>query len=138
MNSLYVDTSALMKLFVDEEFTEQCKKIISEYSEIYFSQIGVTETLINLRKRLSTQEFAIASKLFEADIATFNIIDFDERISHSAVDISEGTNLATLDAIHLASALKIRDAGIDFLTYDTVQHKAAKSLGLKTPSLKSR
>ena len=138
MNSLYVDTSALMKLFVDEEFTEQCKKIISEYSEIYFSQIGVTETLINLRKRLSTQEFAIASKLFEADIATFNIIDFDERISHSAVDISEGTNLATLDAIHLASALKIRDAGIDFLTYDTVQRKAAKSLGLKTPSLKSR
>ena len=138
MNSLYVDTSAMMKIYVDEEFAEQCKKIISEYSEIYLSQIGVTETLINLRKRLSTQEFAMAARLFEIDIATFNIIDFNEQISYSAVAISEGTSLATLDAIHLASAMRIRDAGIDFLTYDTVQRKAAKSLGLKTPGLKSR
>ena len=127
-----------MKIYVDEEFAEQCKNIISEYSEIYLSRIGVTETLINLRKRLSTQEFALAAKFFEIDIASFNIIDFNEQISYSAVAISQGTNLATLDAIHLASALKIRDAGIDFLTYDTVQRKAAKSVGFITPGLKSR
>ena len=133
MTSLYVDSSALIKIYVAEEFSEQSKEIIARYREIYLSQIGVTETLINLRKRLSTHEFAMATKLFEVDIATFNIIDFDEQISHSAVDISEGTNLATLDAIHLASALKVRDADIDFLTYDTVQRKAAKSLGLRTP-----
>ena len=133
MTSLYVDSSALIKIYVAEEFSEQSKEIIARYREIYLSQIGVTETLINLRKRLSTHEFAMATKLFEVDIATFNIIDFDEQISHSAVDISEGTNLATLDAIHLASALKVRDADIDFLTYDTVQRKVAKSLGLRTP-----
>ena len=127
-----------MKIYVDEEFAEQCKKIIGEYSEIYLSRIGVTETLINLRKRLSTQEYAMAAKLFEVDIATFNIIDFNEQISYSAVDISQGTNLATLDAIHLASDLKIRVAGIDFLSYDTVQRNVAKSLGFKTPGLKSR
>ena len=133
MTSLYVDSSALIKIYVAEEFSEQSKEIIARYREIYLSQIGVTETLTNLRKRLSTHEFAMATKLFEVDIATFNIIDFDEQISHSAVDISEGTNLATLDAIHLASALKVRDADIDFLTYDTVQRKVAKSLGLRTP-----
>ena len=138
MSSLYVDTSALMKIYVDEEFTEQSKKIISEYSDIYLSQIGVTETLINLRKRLSTREFAMAAKIFEVDIAAFNIIDFDEKISDLAVDISEGTNLATLAAIHLASAMSLGTKAIDFLTYDTVQRNAAKSLGLKTPGLKSR
>ena len=127
-----------MKIYVDEEFTEQSKKIISEYSDIYISQVGVTETLINLRKRLSTQEFAIASKIFEDDIATFNIIVFDRKLSYSAVEISQGTNLATLDAIHIASALKIRDPRVDFLTYDKTQQKAAKSLGLRTPGLKSR
>lgn len=127
-----------MKLYVDEDFTEQSKKIIAEYSDIYFSQIGVTETLINLGKRLSTQEFAIASKLFEADIPSFNLIVFDRKLSYSAVEISQGTNLATLDAIHIASAMKIRDPRVDFLTYDTVQQKVAKSLGLRTPGLKSR
>ena len=123
----------MMKIYIDEEFAAQCIKIMSEYSEIYLSQIGVTETLINLRKRLSTHEFAMAVKLFEADISTFNIIDFDEQISHSAVNISKSTNLATLDAIHLASALSLGTTEIDFLTYDTVQRKAAKSLGLRTP-----
>ena len=127
-----------MKLYVEEDFTEQAKKIIAEYSDIYFSQIGVTETLINLRKRLSAQEFAIASKLFEGDIASFNIIVLDQKLSYSAVEISQGTNLATLDAIHIASAMKIRDSRVDFLTYDTVQHKVAKSLGLRNPGLKSR
>ena len=42
-----------MKIYIDEEFAAQCIKIMSEYSEIYLSQIGVTETLINLRKRLA-------------------------------------------------------------------------------------
>jgi len=122
-----------MKIYIDEEFAAQCIKIIGEYSEIYLSQIGVTETLINLRKRLSTQEFAMAAKLFEVDVATFNIIDFDEQASDLAVEISQGTNLATLDAIHLASAISVESKRMDFLTYDKAQRKAAKTLGLKTP-----
>ena len=122
-----------MKIYIDEEFAAQCIKIMSEYSEIYLSQIGVTETLINLRKRLSTREFAMVVKLFEADISTFNIIEFDVQTSDLAVEISEGTNLATLDAIHLASAISVGSKAIDFLTYDSVQRKVAKSLGLRTP-----
>lgn len=136
MTSLYLDTSAMLKRYLEEEFSQQCEEIITEYQDKYISQIGVTETLINLRKRLSTHEFAIAAKIFEVDIAVFNIIDFDEKTSDLAVEISEGTNLATLDAIHLASALSLGSKTIDFLTYDTVQRKAAKSLGLKTPGLK--
>ena len=123
----------MMKIYIDEEFAAQCIKIMSDYSEIYLSQIGVTETLINLRKRLSTHEFAMAVKLFEADISTFNNIDFDVQTSDLAVEISRGTNLATLDAIHLASAISVGGKTIDFLTYDKAQHKAAKSLGLRTP-----
>ncbi len=123
----------MMKIYIDEEFAGQCIKIMSEYSEIYLSQIGVTETLINLRKRLSSREFTMAAKLFEVDISTFNIIDFDEQTSDLAVEISQGTNLAILDAIHLASAISVGSKRIDFLTYDKAQRKAAKSLGLRTP-----
>ena len=133
MTSLYVDSSAIIKLYVIEEFAEQCKKIIGEYDDKYISKIGVTETLINLRKRLSSHEFAMAARFFEIDLAAFNIIDFDEQASDLAIEISQGTNLATLDAIHLASAISVSSKAIDFLTYDTVQRKAAKSLGLKTP-----
>ena len=133
MTSLYLDSSALLKRYLEEEFSQQCEETIVKYQDKYISQIGVTETLINLRKRLSAAEFAMATKLFEADIATFNIIEFDEATSYLAVEISEGTNLATLDAIHLASAASLCSKTIDFLTYDKVQRKAAKSLGFKTP-----
>lgn len=123
----------MLKRYLEEEFSQQCEEIFAEYKDKYISQIGVTETLINLRKRLSTHEFAMAAKLFEVDIATFNIIDFDEQTSDLAVEISESTNLATLDAIHLASAISVGSKEIDFLTYDKGQRKAAKSLGLRTP-----
>ena len=123
----------MLKRYLEEEFSQQCEEIFAEYKDKYISQIGVTETLINLRKRLSTREFAMAVKLFDADISTFNIIDFDEQASDLAVEISESTNLATLDAIHLASAISVGNKAIDFLTYDAVQRKAAKSLGLRTP-----
>lgn len=123
----------MLKRYLEEEFSQQCEEIFAEYKDKYISQIGVTETLINLRKRLSTHEFAMAAKLFEVDIATFNIIDFDEQTSDLAVEISESTNLATLDAIHLASAISVGGKQIDFLTYDKGQRKAAKSLGLRTP-----
>jgi predicted nucleic acid-binding protein len=133
LTSLYLDSSALLKRYLEEEFSQQCEEIIVKYQDKYISQIGVTETLINLRKRLSASEFAMATKLFEADIAIFNIIEFDETTSDLAVEISEGTNLATLDAIHLASAASLGSKTIDFLNYDKVQRKAAKSLGFKTP-----
>jgi predicted nucleic acid-binding protein len=133
LTSLYLDSSALLKRYLEEEFSQQCEEIIIKYQDKYISQIGVTETLINLRKRLSAAEFAMAAKLFEADIAIFNIIEFDEATSDLAVEIAGGTNLATLDSIHLASAANLGSKAVDFLTYDKVQRKAAKSLGFKTP-----
>jgi len=133
LTSLYLDSSALLKRYLEEEFSQQCEEIIIKYQDKYISQIGVTETLINLRKRLSAAEFAMAAKLFEADIAIFNIIEFDEATSNLAVEIADGTNLATLDSINLASAASLGSKAIDFLTYDKVQRKAAKSLGFKTP-----
>ena len=133
MNHLYLDTSALLKVYIAEEFTEQCREIIAQYSNIYMSQVCVTETVINLRKRLSTREFAIASKFFKTDMASFNILDFDEEVSDLAIEISDGTSLATLDAIHIASAISLSVREMDFLTYDKAQRKAAKSLGLRTP-----
>ncbi len=66
-------------------------------------------------------------------MASFNILDFDEEVSDLAIEISDGTSLATLDAIHIASAMSLSVGEMDFLTYDKAQRKAAKSLGLRTP-----
>lgn len=130
MKPLYVDTSALLKRYVSETFSKQSSEIIAKFENIFTSQITITETLINLRKRLSKSEFAIAAKLFKEDIRTFNVISIDEKLSYEASEVADGNSLATLDALHIASALRFKGANISFLTYDKTQAVIAAKKGL--------
>lgn len=131
MASLYVETSALLKCYVLEPESDECKSILNEYSHWITSRITITETLINLRKRLSATEFAIAAKLFQTDINVFDVAEFDAELSLRASEVASGNSLATLDSIHLASALRVKGPQIAFLTYDKQLAKAAKRNGLK-------
>jgi uncharacterized protein len=131
MASLYVETSALLKCYVSEPESDACQSILDEHSHWVTSRITITETLINLRKRLSTAEFAIASKMFASDVKVFDVVEFDAELSFQASEVADGNNLATLDAIHLASALRVKGSQVAFLTYDKRLAKAAKKSGLR-------
>ena len=135
MASLYVETSALLKRYVLEPESEDCQILLDAHSHRITSRITITETLINLRKRLSTGEFAIASKLFQSDIDVFDVVEFDEELSVRASEVAAGDSLATLDAIHLASALRVKSPQLAFLTYDKRLAKSAKNSGLRVLGL---
>lgn len=132
MNLLYIDPSALLKRYLIEENSEECQEIISKFPNQCISNIGITEVLIALKKRLENREHLLASRLFEAELVAMNLIAFDHQISRDAVAVSDGKNLATLDSIHIASALRFKDHDITFLTYDRAQALAARRNGLKT------
>lgn len=131
MAPLYVETSALLKRYVQEPESDDCQAILNVHPHRITSRITITETLINLRKRLSTTEFAIASKLFRSDIIEFDLVEFDAELSLQAIEVADGNNLATLDSIHLASALRIKGQQLAFLTYDKRLANCAKKSGLR-------
>ena len=131
MKLVYLDTSAVLKRYIQEAESEECEQILSHFENFSISNIGVTETLINLRRKLGARESVIASRLFEADLAAFNIVNFSDEIGKDAVVASDRKNLATLDSIHIASALRFKKQDIAFLTYDRAQAQAAKRSGLK-------
>lgn len=131
MASLYVETSALLKRYVQEAESDNCQAILNVHPHLITSRITITETLINLRKRLSMTEFAIASKLFRSDIIEFDLVELDADLSLRASDVAAGNGLATLDAIHLASALRVKSPQLAFLTYDKRLANSAKKSGLK-------
>lgn len=135
MASLYVETSALLKRYVREPESDDCQMILDAHSHQITSRITITETLINLRKRLSTTEFGVASKLFASDVNVFGIVEFDAEISIRAIEVAAGNSLATLDAIHLASALRVKGPQVAFLTYDKRLANSAKKNGLKVLGL---
>ena len=135
MASLYVETSALLKRYVQEPESDDCQMILDAHSHRITSRITITETLINLRKRLSTTEFAIASKLFQSDIDVFDVVEFDAELGFRAIDAAAGNSLATLDAIHLASALRVKGPQVAFLTDDRRLANCAKKSGLRVLGL---
>ena len=132
MKLIYLDTSAVLKRYIDEADSEECEEILSNFQNFTTSNIGVTETIINLRRKLGVRENDIAVRLFKEDLAFFNIVNFSNEIGRDAVETSDGKNLATLDSIHIASALRFKSQDITFLTYDRAQGLAAKRNGLKT------
>lgn len=132
MSLLYIDSSAYLKRYFAEEDSDECEEIISRFTHHCISNIGVTEIFITLGNRLGARDHLLASRLFEAELAGLNVIAFDDQISSDAVSVSGGKNLATLDSIHIASALRFKSQEITFLTYDRSQALAAKRSGLKT------
>lgn len=131
MASLYVESSALLKRYVLELESGECHSILNAHAHWLTSRLTITEVLINLRKRLSQSEFALASVLFQADIARFEIVEFDAVMSLQAAEAAEGNKLSTLDSIHLASALRANSTHVTFLTYDKRLAAAAKKNGLR-------
>lgn len=66
---------------------------------------------------------------FASDMEQAVLVEPNGEVLREAVFCIEKTGLKTLDAIHLASALK---AGCDlFLTADKQQQKAARIMGLR-------
>jgi predicted nucleic acid-binding protein len=131
MASLYVESSALLKRYVYESESDECQSILDAHAHWLTSRITITEVLINLRKRLSQSEFAIASRLFQTDITVFDVVEFDADMSLRASEAAGGNHLATLDAIHLASALRAKSPRLSFLTYDKRLAAVAKKNGLR-------
>ena len=129
MVSLYVESSALLKRYVSESESNECQSILNAHAHWVTSRLTITEVLINLKRRLSQSEFAIASRLFQTDIACFDIVEFDAEMSLRASQGAGGNNLATFDSIHLASALRAKSTRITFLTFDKRLAAAAKKMG---------
>ena len=132
MRYLYTDSSALLKRYFIEASSELCQEIIANYSNLCISSLGIAEVLITLKRRLGLLDSELAVRIFEADLAFFTIVDFNREIGREAVEVSGGKNLATLDSIHIASALRFKNQDITFLTFDRAQALAARRNGLKT------
>lgn len=71
------------------------------------------------------------SKPAPSYLNSFDTVEFDDELSLQAVEVAQGNHLATLDSIHLASALRIRSTRIAFITYDKQLAKAARKNSLK-------
>ncbi len=128
--STYVDSSALLKRYVEEPDSEAADALLRADDELLTGRHTIVEVRRNLARLLSGAALAAARRAFADDLRSISIIELDEATCESAATIAETVGVRTLDALHLAAAQRISAPGLGFLTFDVRQAQAARALGM--------
>ena len=127
----YVDTSALLKLYVDEVDSDDAQRLIDADPVRVTSWVTLVEVRRNIARLLEGADLTRAREACEHDLDAMAVVNLDERGWRLAADIAETLGVRSLDALHLAAARQLRIADLLFCTFDLRQANAARQLGLR-------
>lgn len=126
--AVYLDTSAAVKLLVEEDESSALAQWLAGRTESVSSALLRTEIVRTIRRRLP-ERLERARR-----IATrVTLVAIDDEILNRAGDL-EPRAMRSLDAIHLATALRLADDLDALVTYDRRMIEAARALGLPVAS----
>ena len=135
---LYLDTSALVKLHVDEEGSDLVREAVGQAELTSTARIAYVEARAAFVRRRHTRELAPVDfrrvvRDLDADWSRYLRIDVTEPLIRLAAQLAERHGLRAYDAIHLASACMVRDrlaASVIFACWDSSLEAAAHREGL--------
>jgi len=127
--TLYVDTSALIKRYVYERDSEVAEQLMSTDSVLVTSRLTEVELRRNLTRLLEGDDLVRARRRVQADLDAFELVNLDAATCNEAARIAEQTLCRSLDALHVAAALRTGRT-TTLLTFDIRQAQAARSSGL--------
>lgn len=126
----YVDSSALLKRYLDEPDSDEAQALLDAAGGIFTSHVSVVEVRRGISRMENPVERGMAKTLFIHDLSLMFVIEADAKVCELAADFAERTSLRSLDAIHVASAHRALGATANFVTFDIRQGDAARNLGL--------
>jgi len=127
--SLYVDSSALLKRYIEEADSDRASEILEADSTWVTGRHTWVEVLRNLARLLEGSELARIEAAFRADWQGIHVVELDRATCEKAAEIARAESCRTLDALHLAAAQRVGGTALSFLTFDSRQARAARSLG---------
>jgi uncharacterized protein len=126
---MYVDTSALLKRYLDEPDSDAATRYLLTDHVWFSGRHTYVEVRRNLARALADEELVRMRDIFEADWRRTTIVELDEVTCRLAADIGEHTGLRSLDSLHLGAATRLGVQVLSFLTYDIRQAQVARGLG---------
>lgn len=111
---VYLDTSAVVPLLVQEPSTQICRRLWGEADERVTSRLTFVETAAALAAarrlgRLSQPEHYESWSIFVQIWPEFDVVEVDRDLSESAARMSSSLSLRGYDAVHCASAVAVDD-----------------------------
>jgi predicted nucleic acid-binding protein len=135
--TLYLDTSSLVKLYVQEAGSDDVRELADQAAVVATSTVAYPEArtaLARLRREgeLTAATFGAAKREFESDWPSYFTIDVSAALAREAGELAERYALRGFDAVHLATFAEVtRRAGsaeTRFSSFDDRLNKAARDV----------
>jgi predicted nucleic acid-binding protein len=131
----YFDTSALVKLYLTEDGTEQAMALfaaaeVAIVNALAFVEVGAALAAAVRAGRLQAAELAAKADL-QTLAETFVVVD-PGGVLDAAADAAERHALRAYDAVHLATALAVAADDLVFVCWDADLSATASRAGLTT------
>ena len=140
---LYLDTSALVKVYVTEPYREpvisamQEAETVASHRLVYVEAHAAFARALNERKLTEGQHEAVTRE-FRADWKNYLQVGTSQSLIQRAADLAEAFHLRACDSVHLAAAdvLHARsEETVLFACFDRKLNRAAVVLGLSSLKL---
>jgi predicted nucleic acid-binding protein len=139
---LYLDTSALVKFYVEEPGSRVVRALLERAQVVSTSRVAYVEMRAGLARKLRQgelreEEYKRILSDFEKDWKDYFVIEVSEGVANLGGELVEKHPLRALDALHLASALFLRErvrSDVFFSSFDERLNEAAQAEGLAVPS----
>ncbi len=128
MMNLYLDSSALVKRYVEEEDSDAVLAAMEDADAWSMCRIGFVETI----RAVALAGGRKAVRKIEREWLSFDVIEVDRTLAEHAAELTLSSELRSLDALHLAAALVLPPESLTIATWDTRLHRAAREQGLAT------
>jgi uncharacterized protein len=139
----FFDSSALVKIFVQEEHSERVELCLASSDLIGISELTLVEVAAAVARRArektltpAQRDFAVASLNREA--ASFYVVELAGSVVTKAQEICSRESLRAGDSIQLASCLALAErleAPVIFATFDRRLSQAGERLGAQVTHL---
>lgn len=135
---VYLDTSSLVKLYVEETDSEKIRDFAHNATAVSTSKIAYAEARAAFARKQKEEEFSlkVLRKIVEdlnRDWESYFVIEITDGLIRFAGDIAEKYLLRGFDPIHLASAIHLKNktnSDIHFSSYDTKLNQSAEKEGI--------
>lgn len=127
--SLYLDSSALLKLYVEEPDSGRAEAILTSDGTWVTARHTFVEVRRNLGRLLEGRDFEVARRQFSRDWERTAVVELTEEVCIAAAQLAELTGSRTLDALHLGAASVVGGGSLPLVTFDLRQAQVARGLG---------